>query len=333
MVGGDLLAAGTRRIDLGDDGGGLSLHVDAQRLDVADMRGQPALAADADRFVDRGGEANGVAALVADMAVIAAAALAGFLGQLDHFLGLGEALGSVEQTRGEAERAVAHGVGDEALHPVQLGRRGIAGILAHHHLAHRLETDPGGIVDAHRLRSRAAENLGQPRLPPPSLPMNAVVTPCIRKAGNQPLSGIARSEIVAHMRIDETGRDDHGPWHRSRARGEHRRMPAHRDDAVALDRDVTDERRIRPGVIVPPRITTSTFCGGGGAAAPSETAAIPSSSAIFMAFPRIPEVADGASRPVLDPTGAVLGEPDGAVKVDEIGYAGDVQPPRSTGRS
>lgn len=94
LVGGDLLAASAGGVDLGDDRRRLPLHVDAQCLDVADMRGQPALATDADRLVDRGGQAHGIAALVADMAVIAAAALARFLGELDHFLGLGEALGA-----------------------------------------------------------------------------------------------------------------------------------------------------------------------------------------------------------------------------------------------
>ena len=70
---------------------------------VADMRGQPAFAPNPDRLVDRRREADGVGGFVADMAVIAAAALAGLARQRDDLVGFGEALRGVEQPCRESD--------------------------------------------------------------------------------------------------------------------------------------------------------------------------------------------------------------------------------------
>ena len=55
LVRGDFLPGAARRLDLAMICGACALHVDAQRLDVRDMRRQMPFAADPDRLVDRRG--------------------------------------------------------------------------------------------------------------------------------------------------------------------------------------------------------------------------------------------------------------------------------------
>ena len=76
---------------------------------------------DGERSVDRGGETDAVARFVADMGVVDAATLAGFLGHCRYFLGLGEALRRVEQPARKADRAVAHRARNQRLHLGKLG--------------------------------------------------------------------------------------------------------------------------------------------------------------------------------------------------------------------
>src|SRR5205085_10505282 len=103
LVRSDILPARACRLDLADDCGRLPLHVDAERLDVADVRRQSALAADRYGFVDRRGKADSVAGFIADMAVVHASTRAGLAGERYHLIGLGEALRCVEESSRETQ--------------------------------------------------------------------------------------------------------------------------------------------------------------------------------------------------------------------------------------
>jgi hypothetical protein len=213
-----------------------------QRLHVRDDTGQTGALGDRDHFVDRRDHADAVVGLVTDVTGVTAAALGRGLGHLDDLGGGGVAAGRVIQAARQAERAGTHPVADEADHPRQLRRRGIAVGHAENLAPHRAVRDHqadvqadavalvagalGGEVDrtaAVRIDEHGGDALGQHWLA------------MLQVRGRQARAGVGMD--VDEARRHEPARDVE---HRRRRR---RAEIADRGDAVGGDADVGAPRR------------------------------------------------------------------------------------------
>ncbi len=116
----------------------------ADHLVMRDLRGQPALFADADGLAHA---VEHVRRFVAHVRDVDAAHAPHHLGDLDDFLGGREVAWHIEQSGGEAERAVAHGLRGQRLHLFDLFGRGLAVGQADHFLADASLPHHGGEVD------------------------------------------------------------------------------------------------------------------------------------------------------------------------------------------
>ena len=244
MICGDILAGGARRFDCRDDLRGQALHVRAQCFDVREMHGQVRFAPNAQDLFDRLQQADAVRRLVALMRVVDSAANGGLLRESDHFVRRREALGCVEQSGRETDRAFAHPFRDERAHAVELFGRRRARLLLQHARAHSREADVGhevcadtatgergavlryiwrtGAIDADQQGGRT---LHQPR--------------CV-----QPLSRIVGTDVGIRMRVgvDETRRHDPATRFYDSARLE--MLCAFRsdvDDLVSRHHNIADE--------------------------------------------------------------------------------------------
>src|SRR6266446_5653589 len=105
-------------------------------------------AADAQGLVDGRQDAG---AFVAHVRGVDTAELGGFRGESDQLFGFGVGSGSVFESSGDADGAVAHGLADQVFHLLQLGGRGLHVVIAEHHAADARCPDIAGNVDADAL--------------------------------------------------------------------------------------------------------------------------------------------------------------------------------------
>ncbi len=115
---------------------------------VPDFDGDMSFATDAQGLVDGRQDAG---AFVAHVRGVDTAELGGFRGESDQLFGFGVGSGSVFESSGDADGAVAHGLADQVFHLLQLGGRGLHVVIAEHHAADARCPDIAGNVDADAL--------------------------------------------------------------------------------------------------------------------------------------------------------------------------------------
>jgi hypothetical protein len=111
---------------------------------VPDLAADARLPGDAEHLVERGVDRVRLGALVRE---VGAAVLRGDLRHRDQLVRRVVHVGHVLERRRHAERAVAHGLVDDFLHPRELLRRGAAVLLADDEVAHAAGADEGAEVD------------------------------------------------------------------------------------------------------------------------------------------------------------------------------------------
>ena len=216
---------------------------------MRDVHGDACVARDRDRLVHRGGEANGVVRLVAQVGVVHSAEFAGDLGQRDDFVGRREALRRVEQPGRKAERAFAHRHAHESLLLRQFGGGRRAPLGADHRLADRPEAGESGEVDPHRLCSCARQQVSDLGRAAAVIANERGCHPLHQERLDEPTLRVVCGEpaFYMRMRIDETGRDDH-PARVDRASSCNFQVFAHGDDAVPANHDIAGERLGAAGI-------------------------------------------------------------------------------------
>ncbi len=123
----DAQSLGPRVLDAGDDRVELPPVLGACLLQVVDLGRDVGLAGDRDQLVDR---LEQVVPFAPQMRDVHSAVLAGFGGQRDQLLRVRVEARCVDEGRADAERPFPHRFGHQLPHPVELGRRRIAVLVA-----------------------------------------------------------------------------------------------------------------------------------------------------------------------------------------------------------
>src|SRR6266481_6348265 len=145
---GDVEARSARGIDLGDGFRHASPAGFAANFEMPDFYWDVSFATDAQRFVNGGQDAS---AFVAHVRGVDAAELGGFRGEGDQLFGLGVGSGSVFESSGDPDGAVAHGLADQVFHLLKLSGRRLHVIIAEHDAADARCADVAGNIDADAL--------------------------------------------------------------------------------------------------------------------------------------------------------------------------------------
>ena len=147
-VSGNISTRGASRIDLGDNLGHASPIIFPGNFNVPDLHRDAGFAADAQRLVD--GVEHRIA-FVAHVRRINAPELSGFGGERDQLLCLSVRSRSIFQRRGNANRAVFHGVAHQRLHLFELFSRGLLVFFSEHDCADGCRAHVTRKVNAHAL--------------------------------------------------------------------------------------------------------------------------------------------------------------------------------------
>ena len=119
-------------------------------------------------------------ALVAHVAGIDSAVLRRGLRQRHHLFRIRIRAGNVNQSGGESDRAVPHGLLDQRLHFLNLFRRRLPVRRAHHRAAHAIVPDQRADIQAQAELFDLANQAARFTSEPPQLPVITVVTPSSR---------------------------------------------------------------------------------------------------------------------------------------------------------